>query len=180
MKNKDRLKKEPALKSEELFQRTAELKQLEAKYCQMEKTLKETQSRYDALFDSTFSSVYVHDLEGKFVDANKTALKLLGYTKEEIPFINISSLLDRDQLVNAFKTIEEIKLAGCLKSPMTYRVRKKNGDHVWLEVIATLICHEGKPYAIQGIAQDITERKRIEETLRKSEERHRVMIENNE
>jgi PAS domain S-box-containing protein len=177
MKDKDRLKNKPALKSEDLFQRTAELKQSEAKYYQMEKTLRETQSRYNALFDSTFSCVYVHDLEGKFLDANKTALKLLGYTKKEIPSLDISSLLDRDQLVNAFKTIEEIKQAGSLKNPMTYRARKKNGEHVWLEVIATLICHEGKPYAIQGIAQDITERKRIEEALRKSEERHRIMIE---
>ena len=46
MKNKDRSKNEPALKSEELLHR---VKQFEAKYDQMEKILKETQSRYDAL-----------------------------------------------------------------------------------------------------------------------------------
>lgn len=174
MKNKDRLTNEPALTSGELLHR---LKQFEAKYYQMEKILKETRSRYDALFDSALSCVYVHDLEGKFLDANKTALKLLGYTKKEIPSLNISSLLYKDQLFNAFKTIEEIKHSGYLKNPITYKVRKKNGDHVWLEVIATLIYREGNPYAIQGIAQDVTERKLIEEALRKSEEQHRMMIE---
>ncbi len=177
MEDKDRFKKNPATNSKELHHIVAESKQFEAKYYQMEKILKETQSRYKALFESTFSCVYIHDFEGKFIDANKTALKLLGYTKKEIPFLNISSFLDKDQLVTAFETIDEIKQTGYLKNPMIYKIRKKNEDYIWIEVIGTLIYHEGKPHAIQGIAQDITDRKRTEEALLRSEEQHRTMIE---
>jgi PAS domain S-box-containing protein len=177
MEEKDRLKKKPETESNEPLQRAAELKQFKAKYSQMKKILEETQSRYEALFNSTFSCVYVHDLEGRFIDANKTALKLLGYAKKEIPSLNISSLLKEDALPSAFETVEEIKKTGYLKNPMIYKVRKKNGDYIWMEVIGTLIYQEGKPYAIQGIAQDITERKQTEEALRKSEEQYRTMIE---
>lgn len=80
MKEKDSFKEKPKTKIKELLHQIAELKQIEAKCYKMEKTVKETQSRYKALFDSTFSCVYIHDLEGNFIDANKTALKLLGYT----------------------------------------------------------------------------------------------------
>ena len=175
MKEKESFKEKP--KTKELLNQIAELKQVEAKCYEMEKTVKETQSRYKALFDSTFSCVYIHDLEGNFIDANKTALKLLGYTEQDISSLNLSSLLHKNQLKTALETVEEIKKTGYMINPSIYKVRKKNGDYIWMEVVATLIYHEGKPYAIQGIAQDITERKRTEEALRKSEEQHRTMIE---
>jgi PAS domain S-box-containing protein len=136
----------------------------------MDESLKDVEVRYKALFDRSLYCVYIHYFEGRFIDANEAALNLLGYTREEIPFLNISSFLGKDQLFTAFKTIEEIKQTGSQKNPNEYKIRKKNGDSVWVETEASLIYREGKPYAIQWIARDITERKRREEELKKLSE----------
>jgi len=148
-----------------------------AQHQQPEKTLRKADARYKALFDRTLYCVYVHDFEGKFLDANDAALNLLGYTREELPSLNMSSLLGEDQLPTALKTLEEIQQTGRQKRTTEYKLTTKDGDYVWVETEASLIYRQGKPYAIQGIARDITERKRAEEKLPESEEKYRTILE---
>jgi PAS domain S-box-containing protein len=115
--------------------------------------------------------MYIHDLEGRFLDANNTALDLLGYTKEEITSLTFSSLLEEDQLPQALEALEEIKRYGSQKAPTAYKLKKKGGGYLWVETDASLLYREGNPYAIQGIAWDITERKKAEEKI---EQLHKV------
>ncbi len=137
---------------------------------------REGNARYNALFDRTLYCVYVHDFEGRFLDANDAALKLLGYTREELHSLNISSLLGEDQLPTALKTLEEIQQIGRQKGTTEFRLRTKDGNYVWVETEACLVYREGVPYAIQGIARDITERKKAQETLQESEEQYRNLF----
>jgi PAS domain S-box-containing protein len=148
-----------------------------AQHQQPEKTLRQADSRYKALFDRTLYCIYVHDFEGRFLDANDAALNLLGYTREELTSINISSLLGEDQLPTALKTLEEIKQTGRQKRTTEYKLTTKDSDYVWVETEASLVYQQGEPYAIQGIAKDITERKRTEEALRESEGKYRRLVE---
>jgi len=137
----------------------------------------EADERYKALFESSLCGVYIHDLEGNFLDANDTALRILGYARKELPSLSISTILDRDQVLVARKRIEDIKRSGFAKDSFLYRVRKKNGDYIWMEVVSTLIHHNGKPFAIQGMAKNVTEQKQITEALQRSEDQYRTMIE---
>jgi PAS domain S-box-containing protein len=142
-----------------------------------EEALREADARYKAFFDRTLYCIYMHDFEGRFLDANDAALKLLGYTREELPSINISSLLGEDQLPTALKTLEEIQQTGRQKKTTEYRLTTKDGNYVWVETEASLVYRQGKPYAIQGIATDITERKQAEKALEESEEKYRTQFE---
>ena len=137
----------------------------------------EAEERYKALFESSLFGVYIHDLEGNFLDANETALGILGYTKKELPPLSIATILDRDQLLVARKRIKDIKRTGFARDPFLYRVRKKNGDYAWMEVVSTLIHRNGKPFAIQGMTRNVTEQKQITEALERSENQYRTMIE---
>lgn len=139
---------------------------------------KELEERCRALFDRTLYCVYVHDFEGNFLDANETALNLLGYTRDEISSLDFTSLLDEDQLKTARKATKDLLKSGVQETPIEYRLRKKDGSYVWVEAEASVLFMEGKPYAIQGIAKDITKQKMILEALRESEEKYRSLTTN--
>jgi len=136
-----------------------ERKRVEAELC-------ESEERYRALFDRSLDWVYVHDFEGDFIDANAAALDALGYEKSELSSLNFTSLLTDDKIPLALETAKEIRETGFQKGVTEYRLRRKDGTFIYVETKASVICHDGEPYAIQGIARDITERKRTEEELR--------------
>lgn len=142
-----------------------------------EEVLKESEERYRALFDRSLDFIYIHDFEGNFLDANAAALNLLGYERAEIPSLNFSSFIGPDQLPLAHKTLQELIETGTQKEITEFRLKRKNGKFLDVETTASVIFQNGQPYAIQGIARDITERKWVEQTLRESEEKYRQLFE---
>ena len=139
--------------------------------------LKESEERYRALFDRSLFYIYLHDLNGKFIDANEATLKALGYKRNEILPLNFTSLIDQSQLPKALKSLEEITRTGRQKKPDEYKLRRKDGNTIWVETEGSLIYKDGKPFAVQGIARDITEKKMAEDALRESEEKFRTLAE---
>jgi len=136
-----------------------------------EDSLRETEERYEALFDRSLDCVFLTDFHGNFLDANQAALDLLGFQRAEIKELTFASLLTGDQLPLAFKVTEEIKTTGFQKLPTEFRLRGKDGRQVHVETQGSLIRREGKPFAIQGIARDLTGRKQAENLLLASEQR---------
>ena len=136
-------------------------------------TIKE---KYKALFDRTFFCIYLIDFDGNILDANDAVLNLLGYTREEMPHYNIASLVAEQQVPLAFQIIDKIRQNGT-QPPVELIVKKKNGENVWLEVEGALIHRDGKPYAVQGIARDITAYKVTEQKLIESENWYRSIFE---
>jgi len=137
---------------------------------QIENSLRDIEARYRAIFDRSLNGVYIHDFNGKLIDANDTALELIGYSREEITHLNISILLDEDQLQQATEIIEALKEKGSIKRPKRFKIRTKDGNFIWAEVEASLIYRDGKPYAIQGIIRDITKQLLTDAALRERKE----------
>src|SRR4030043_2400333 len=178
MKDKKKTKDQLINELVELRQRIAGLEASEAERKPAEEDLRESNARYKAFFDRTLYCVYVHNLEGRFIDANDAALNLLCYKREDIPSVKFSTLLEEDQLPIAFKNMEELLQTDSQKGPIEYKLRKKDGGYVWIEAEGSVIYKGGKPYAIQGIARDITERKLAEENLRFSKKHLESILSN--
>ncbi len=142
-----------------------------------ERALRESEEKFKALFDRSLYGVFMHDLEGNFLDANKAALNLLGYKKKDIAKLNLSSLLDEEQLSSAFKTMAEIKKLGYQRESSQYKLSRKDGEHIWVETDASLVYRSGKPYGILGIARDISIQKKAELALTESENKYRTIFE---
>lgn len=131
--------------------------------------LRLSEERYRTLFDRSLDAVYLHDLCGRLMDANQAAFQMLGYAREELVDQSFTTLFAaEDQLPSAYAALEELKTARSQKHSGQYLLRRKDGSLVWVEVLASLVRRAGQPYAIQGIARDITERKSREEELQKS------------
>ncbi|MBE0481688.1 MAG: PAS domain S-box protein, partial [Dehalococcoidia bacterium] len=143
----------------------------------VEEALRDSEERYRALFDRSLHCVYVHDLEGNFLDANETALELLGYEREDLPNLSFASLLSQDQLPKASATLQELKEGEAQQQVSEYRLRCKDGSFVVVETVAAVIYREGRPYAIQGVGRNITERRKMEEELRRYREHLEDLVE---
>ena len=113
--------------------------------------LRGDQLKYRAIYAHRFNCIYIHDLEGNFLDANDAALKLLGYEREEISSLNFSSLITKDQLLKAFETLEEIKQTGYESRVVEYELKPKDGSRIWIDTGGSLIYENGGARGIPAV-----------------------------
>jgi PAS domain S-box-containing protein len=124
----------------------------------IEKKLRQIEHRYNAIFNRSMYAVYVHDFSGNFLDANARALELTGFSKEDIKHLNIRDLIVEEQLPKAINTLKKIiKTRKSIRN--LFKLRKKDGNYIKVDIEETLICDEKKPYAILGIARLIENKK---------------------
>jgi len=136
---------------------------------QMEVSLRENEEKYRTIFEQSLDGIYIHDFEGNFIDVNPVALKVLGYTKEEISSLNFSSLLNEGKIPMFQEAIKELLMTETGKGTTEYHLKRADGAYVWVEIKVSVIYKDNKPYAVQGIVRDITERKRM---IKESEKYH--------
>jgi PAS domain S-box-containing protein len=130
-----------------------------------EKALRESEERYRELFENAKDAIYVHDLSGRYTSVNRAAERLSGFTREEILGKHFSNfVLPRD--------LKHVRTNLCRKldeeNETIYEVDmvRRDGQRVPVEVSSRLILENGVAVGVQGVARDITDRKRAQDALR--------------
>ncbi|MFO7559486.1 MAG: PAS domain S-box protein [Desulfobacterales bacterium] len=127
-----------------------------------EEALRESEEKFKILFENAPEAYYLHDLEGNFIDGNKTAEEMLGYKKDELIGKN---MLDADILPpNQIPTVTRILEKGVEGKSVRFeeiQLKRKDGSLISVEVSAIPIRLKGNKIFV-GIARDITDRKRLE------------------
>ncbi len=136
-----------------------------------------SEERYKAIFNNSVELVYIFDLQGNILEANKKALTLFGYTEEEAKSLNISDIIDPVDLPTAKTNIAYVVANGANKDIQTYQIRTKKERHIYVETTGVRLDKEGKPFGIMGIARDITYNKLAEKALKESEKKYRELFE---
>jgi len=143
-------------------------------YKQTEDEKRKIQKRFSAIFENELMCLYIHDLEGNFIDANDSTLRLMGYQHQEIDNLNFASLVAEDQLEKAMEILGDLIRTGKQHTPAEYSLTTKDGGKIIIETIGSLLYENNEPYAIIGIAYDITERKKAEAELKEAYEEIRT------
>jgi PAS domain S-box-containing protein len=134
------------------------------------------EQRYRDLCESAQDIIYTRDLAGNFTSANQAAERVLGYSRDELLKMNFMQLIVPEH-IDRVRQLAERQLAGEFVGTNEVDVLAKNGSRITLDVSARPIYLAGKPVGFQGIARDVTERKRAEKALQESEERYRQVVE---
>ena len=127
-----------------------------------------TEGRYRSLFEKTNDAVFLVGPDQYLLSVNQQAADLLGYSVDELKGKYYPDLIipeERPRVQENFKRLEKEGI-----SPFFERtVIRKDGSRCQVEFNATAIRDEnGKLIYFQGVARDLTERKRLEEQLRYS------------
>jgi len=139
--------------------------------------LASSQERLRILFEYAPDAYYLSDLMGTFLDGNRAAEELCGYRREELIGKNFLKLdlLPRKQLPRAAGYLAKNAL-GHPVGPVEFRLRRADGTQVHVE-IRTYPVRVGGQNVVLGIARDISDRRRAEESLKESEEKYKVIFE---
>ncbi len=136
---------------------------------------RESEEKYRAAFMTSPDAVNINRLDGLYVDINEGFTALTGFTREDV-IGKLSSEIgiwaipeDRERLV------EGLKRDGSVEN-LESQFRRKDGSLTTAVMSARIISINQQPH-ILSITRDISERKRLEDQLRQSEERFRIAVE---
>lgn len=136
----------------------------------LQQSISKSEKMLRNLMDAIPDLVSVSDLKGNITFLNKSIFNLLGYTLEDksIPN-NISSIISKKDIVKATSNMKKMLTEEI--GPVEYREIKKDGTIIDVEVNGTVLRDESnEPFSMVFVTRDITERKRIQENLKKSKE----------
>ena len=144
-----------------------------------EQALRKSEEKYRTILNSIEDGYYEVDLAGNMTFFNYWVPRAYGYTPDELLGKNYRDYTDVDNAKILFKAFHEVFKTGGPSKRLDCEVITKDGSRASHEISISLIRDSsGKPLGFRGIARDISERKRAEENLRKSEEKYRTILEN--
>ena len=131
---------------------------------------KHSEERYRGIIELAVDGILLTDAQGRIIGVNTRASELTGYSAEKLLGLNISSLFAAAELQRAPLRIDLLKQG---QSVTTERLLTRlDGTTVPVEMNSKMM-PDG---TCQGFVRDVTERTRVNEALRKSEERYRLLF----
>jgi len=133
-----------------------------------EAAVRASEESYRELFENANDIIYTHDLNGTFTSLNKAGELITGYSRTEAANMNIADVVAPEYVQVARQMLARKALHD---GATVYEIEiiSKGGERVALEVSTRLVCRDNKPVGVQGIARDITERKRAQDALRETQ-----------
>src|ERR1700720_836283 len=135
-----------------------------------EEALRKSEERWRSVFENSAIGVAVTDLNAGYLATNNVYQTIVGYTEEELRALDFLSLTHEDYREANGALITELVEGKRRQFQIEKKYRRKDGSLVWVSNNVSLVPGtERVPRFIMALSEDITQRKRAEEKLRRSE-----------
>jgi len=135
-------------------------------------TLQTRALRYAALSEHALDGVFFADPSGRYVEANRAALEMLGFTRAELLELTVNDLVPAEDRETSPPRWQEVSAGAHIRRDR--RLRRKDGTPVSVDLVANRL-PDG---TICAITRDITARQQVEAALRESEHTLRELVAN--
>ncbi|MGH9452647.1 MAG: GAF domain-containing protein, partial [Terriglobia bacterium] len=161
-----------------LSRQVVDLLELRRTRTALESALRKSEERWRAVFEKSAIGVALTGENGRFLVVNRAYGKMLGYTEEELLKLSFFDVTP-EEFREANRTLAiEMWTGKRERYEIEKPYRRKDGSLIWVRLHASLVPGSGRmPRLALALCEDITERRRAEEALRKSEEGHRTLLE---
>jgi two-component system cell cycle sensor histidine kinase/response regulator CckA len=138
-----------------------------------EERLKQSEERYRSLIHGAAYGIFRTGVDGAILEANPALAQMLGYaTPEELMALNMSAIYkareDRAALIDRYNRTR----SPTLSADVTWI--RKDGSDICVHFSARIVRNEDGSVGFEGIAEDITEKRALEEQLRRAQKMEAV------
>ncbi|MFA5851600.1 MAG: PAS domain S-box protein, partial [Spirochaetales bacterium] len=145
---------------------------------QTDKTLVASEKKYRLLIENANEIIYTLTLDGVITYASPAMEALLGHSLEQVMGKRMEAFIHPDDISRCKAFLETVVRTGQRKSGIEFRVLQADGSWRWLSSSGVPERDEtGAVVGYQGIARDITEKRRLLDTLAQREDHFRMLFE---
>jgi formate hydrogenlyase transcriptional activator len=135
-----------------------------------EEAVRKSEERWRSVFENSAVGVALTDMNGRFLITNHVYQTMLGYTEEELRALHFQEVTHEDYREANWALIAELVEGKRRQFQIEKKYRRKDGSSIWVSNNVSLVPGtERVPQSIMALSEDITQRKRAEEALRRSE-----------
>ena len=134
------------------------------------------EAKYRSLVEDISAVIFTTDAKGRITYISPHIESMVGYTPADLIGHHFSDFIFKKDLPLALNSFKKV-LNGEVR-PREYRVVSNSGNTLWIRALSRPIVQGPKILGIQGVFTDITDQKKVEQSLRKSEEKYHSIIEN--
>jgi formate hydrogenlyase transcriptional activator len=139
-----------------------------------------SEERWRSVFENSAIGVALTDLNGRFLATNSVYQKMVGYSEEELQTLSFLDITHTDYREANWALAAELRNGKRQQFQIEKQYRCKSGSLIWVSNNVSLVPGtESTPQFIMALSEDIRERKRAEEALRKSEQMKRSLLDIN-
>jgi PAS domain S-box-containing protein len=133
----------------------------------VEENLRRSEERWRAVFENSAIGVALTDMTGRFLATNSAYQQMLGYSEEELTKLTFLELTLEDDRPKNRALLAELIDGERSQFQIEKQYRRKDGRRIWVRNNVSLVPGtEDSPRFFMALSEDITERKRADDTFR--------------